>query len=50
MRGTGPWAAMLRARFELARKRLGLSAGRAPELDTSRFCAPRGNGQLELSL
>ena len=48
MRGTGPWAEMLRARFELARKRLGLNAERSPELDTGRFCPPRGSGQLEL--
>jgi len=47
MRGTGPWAQMLRARFELARKRLGLNADRAG-LDTGRFCPPRGHGQLEL--
>lgn len=50
MRGAGPWAAMLRARFELARKRLGLSAERAPELDLSQFRPPRGGGQLELTL
>jgi DNA repair photolyase len=49
MRGTGPWAEMLRARFELARKRLGLNAERSPELDTGRFCPPRGHGQLELA-
>jgi DNA repair photolyase len=49
MRGTGPWAEMLRARFELARKRLGLNGDRNPELDTARFCPPRGNGQLELA-
>ena len=49
MRGTGPWAEMLRARFELARKRLGLNADRSPELDTGRFCPPRGNGQLDLA-
>ena len=48
MRGTGPWAEMLRARFELARKRLGLNAERSPELDTDRFCPPRSGGQLEL--
>ncbi len=48
MRGTGAWAEMLRARFELARKRLGLNAVRDHGLDTTRFCAPRGNGQLEL--
>jgi DNA repair photolyase len=50
MRGAGPWAAMLRARFELARKRLGLSGGREPGLDLSQFCAPRANRQLELML
>ena len=49
MRGSGPWAELLRARFELARKRLGLNADRAPELDTGRFCPPRGKGQLELA-
>ena len=48
MRGTGPWADMMRARFELASKRLGLNAHRGPELDTGRFCPPRGDGQLEL--
>ncbi len=49
MRGTGPWADMLRARFELARKRLGLNAERNPELDTTSFRPPRSNGQLELA-
>jgi DNA repair photolyase len=49
MRGTGPWADMLRARFELARKRLGLNADRNPELDTTRFRPPRSHGQLELA-
>jgi DNA repair photolyase len=48
MRGTGPWAEMLRARFELARKRLGLNADRNPELDATKFRPPRSNGQLEL--
>ena len=48
MRGNGPWAEMLRARFELARKRLGLNGDRSPELDTERFCPPRAGGQLEL--
>jgi DNA repair photolyase len=48
MRGIGPWAEMLRARFELARKRLGLNAERSPELATDRFCTPRASGQLEL--
>jgi DNA repair photolyase len=50
MRGAGPWAELLRARFELARKRLGFSAERGPELDTGKFCPPRGSGQLEFSL
>jgi len=50
MRGAGPWAAMLRARFELARKRLGLSAERAPEPDLTQFRPPRVGGQLELTL
>ena len=50
MRGNGPWAAMLRARFELARKRLGLSGERDPDLDSTRFRPPHGSSQLELSL
>jgi DNA repair photolyase len=50
MRGAGPWAQLLRARFELARRRLGFSAAGGPELDTGKFCAPRGSGQLEFSL
>ncbi len=50
MRGSGPWAAMLRARFELACRRLGLSGERDPDLDSTRFCPPRGSSQLELSL
>jgi len=50
MRGAGPWAAMLRARFELARKRLGLDGSREPDLDLSRFCRPQGSGQMDLLL
>jgi DNA repair photolyase len=50
MRGAGPWAAMLRARFELARKRLGLDGAREPDLDLSRFCRPQGSGQMDLLL
>jgi DNA repair photolyase len=49
MRGTGAWAEMLGARFELARKRLGLNGDRTPELDTAQFRPPRGEGQLELA-
>jgi DNA repair photolyase len=50
MRGTGPWAAMLRARFELACRRLKLEREPAPELATRHFRAPRASGQLELTL
>ena len=50
MRGTGAWAQMLKARFELVSRRLGLNATREPALDTTRFCAPRGHGQLELDM
>jgi len=50
MRGAGPWAAMLRARFELARKRLGLKVERTPELDLAQFRPPRAGGQMELTL
>ena len=49
MRGTGPWADMLRARFERARARLGLNAERRPQLDTTSFRPPRLGGQLELA-
>ena len=45
MRGDGPWADMLRARFELARKRLELDGGRLPDLDLSQFCRPAAGGQ-----
>ena len=50
MRGAGPWAELLGARFELAAKRLGLSQERNPQLDTTRFVPPRDSGQLELLL
>jgi DNA repair photolyase len=50
MRGEGPWAQMLRARFQLTCRRLGLNQQRLPQLDTTQFHAPRGGGQLELSL
>ena len=49
MRGIGPWAEMLRARFALACRRLQLNAERRPALDTSRFQPPRSGGQLELA-
>ena len=50
MRGTGPWAALLRARFELACRRLNLNQERALELATQQFRAPRDSGQLEFTL
>jgi len=48
MRGGGPWAEMLAARFALAARRAGLRAGRGPGLDTAQFRPPRGSGQLDL--
>jgi len=49
MRGTGPYAEMLRLRFEAARKRFGLDKGRAWQLDTTRFRPPAKAGdQLTL--
>jgi DNA repair photolyase len=48
MRGTGPWAAMLRARFESACRRFGLNAERLLPLDEASFVAPRSSRQLEL--
>jgi DNA repair photolyase len=47
MRGQGPFADLIRARFERARRRLGY--GRMPPLDCGRFrvpTAPGGQGQL----
>jgi DNA repair photolyase len=49
MRGTGPYAEMLRIRFERARRRYGLERGRAWQLDTSRFRRPPKPGD-QLSL
>ena len=49
MRGIGPWAEMLRARFALTCRRLQLNAEQRPALDTSRFRPPRSGGQLELA-
>ena len=39
MRGTGPYAALIARRFEVAARRLGLAA-RMPPLDRARFCQP----------
>jgi DNA repair photolyase len=50
MAGTGAWAALLRDRFHLACRRLGLNAGRQVQLNTSLFRAPAGGGQLRLEL
>jgi DNA repair photolyase len=48
MRGTGPYADLLRRRFEVASKRLGLD-GRLPPLDASKFrVPPRPGDQLSL--
>jgi DNA repair photolyase len=50
MSGTGPYAALLHKRFELATKRLGLNRNDAAwELDASRFTPPSRPGQ-QLSL
>ncbi len=47
MEGTGPYAALLRRRFELTARRLGYRA--PPPLEASRFGPPRASGkQLEL--
>lgn len=51
MRGMGPFAQLLRQRFDLACARHGLSRGAAPPLPTALFRAPVGNsGQLQLGL
>jgi DNA repair photolyase len=49
MRGTGPYAEMLRIRFERAQRRFGLARGRAFLLDTTRFRRPPKSGD-QLSL
>jgi DNA repair photolyase len=49
MRGTGPYAEMLRLRFEAARRRYGLHHGRVWQLDTTRFRRPPQQGD-QLSL
>jgi DNA repair photolyase len=51
MRGTGPFAQLLRQRFQLACARNGLTRGEAPALPTHLFRAPPGDsGQLNLVL
>jgi len=48
MRGTGTWARLLRDRFHLACRRLGLATGGGAPLDTSRFRPPSVSGQIGL--
>jgi len=49
MRGEGPYAALLAARFEAACRRFGIAAGRGPSLDCSRFVRdPRAPDQGDL--
>ncbi len=51
MRGMGPFAQLLRQRFQLACARHGLARGAAPPLPTHLFRAPSGDsGQLDLGL
>ncbi len=52
MRGTGPYAALLRARFELAVRKLGLEAAEGRyRLDCSKFRPPApAGGQMSLGL
>jgi DNA repair photolyase len=51
MRGTGPFAELLRNRFQLACRRHGLNASRRGELNTTLFRAPTPPGaQLSLGL
>ncbi len=51
MRGTGPFAELLRNRFQLACRRLGLNASRRGELNTTLFRPPTPPGaQLSLGL
>lgn len=45
MRGQGAWAELMRTRFAVACRRLGLSADRALDLDASQFTPPRPPGQ-----
>ena len=49
MRGSGPWAELLRKRMAAARRRHGLEDPRWPPLDSSRFRVPQpAGGQLAL--
>ncbi|MEO8315115.1 MAG: PA0069 family radical SAM protein [Pseudomonadota bacterium] len=48
MRGTGVWAQLLRARFQLACRRLGFKSERRVELATDLFRPPERGGQMGL--
>jgi DNA repair photolyase len=49
MRGEGPYAALLAARFAAACRRFGIGTGRGPSLDCSRFIRdPKAPGQGDL--
>ena len=48
MHGQGQYADLIRKRFHLACKRLGLNSERDGPLDTTRFRPPRSSGQLDL--
>jgi DNA repair photolyase len=50
MRGSGPWAQLLRDRFSLACRRHGLSMDRMRALPTQHFRPPGRGGQLTLAL
>lgn len=50
MRGTGPYAELLRARFHLACRRLGLATTRGEPLDVTRFRSPCAQHQLSFEL
>jgi len=50
MRGSGPWAQLLRDRFALACKRHGLACGRMRELSCAHFTPPGRGAQLNLEL
>jgi DNA repair photolyase len=50
MKGDGPYAQMIKARFALSCRRLRLDTGPAPRLDTSSFRPPAPDGQLDLAL
>jgi hypothetical protein len=51
MRGTGPYAQLLRNRFKLACRRLKLNSAARGSLDTTRFSPPGPAGaQLRLGL